>query len=187
MENKERSLRRLPGILLTTSATLVVIVALVISGLRLALPQLTRFQDQLVGKVEAVTGVPIELSQVSASWKTFGPIMEIRGLQVTLPDSKWQVQRITLALDVWQSLLHFRWQFRDLTFYNLQLDLNSTLGGESNKGNGIQPNRVSDIFLRQVDHFDLRNSRISFLTPSGPRAEFDIPQMTWLELKGRVA
>jgi len=61
MENKERGLRRLPGILLTTSATLVVIVALVISGLRLALPQLTRFQDQLVGKVEAVTGVPIEL------------------------------------------------------------------------------------------------------------------------------
>ncbi|WP_047605588.1 AsmA2 domain-containing protein YhdP [Rahnella aquatilis] len=178
-------MRRLPGILLTTSATLVVIVALVISGLRLALPQLTRFQDQLVGKVEAVTGVPIELSQVSASWKTFGPIMEIRGLQVTLPDSKWQVQRITLALDVWQSLLHFRWQFRDLTFYNLQLDLNSTLGGESNKGNAIQPNRVSDIFLRQVDHFDLRNSRISFLTPSGPRAEFDIPQMTWLNSHNR--
>src|SRR5476649_851398 len=184
MGNKERSLRRLPGILLTTSATLVVIVALVISGLRLALPQLSRFQNQLVEKVESVTGVPIELSQISASWKTFGPIMEIRGLQVTLPDANLKVQRITMALDVWQSMLHLRWQFRDLTFYNMQLDLNSTLGGD-NQGNGLKPNRISDIFLRQVDHFDLRNSRISFLTPSGPRAEFDIPQLTWLNTHNR--
>ncbi|NMC25836.1 MAG: DUF3971 domain-containing protein, partial [Serratia sp.] len=177
-------MRRLPGILLTTSATLVVIVALVISGLRLALPQLSRFQNQLVEKVESVTGVPIELSQISASWKTFGPIMEIRGLQVTLPDANLKVQRITMALDVWQSMLHLRWQFRDLTFYNMQLDLNSTLGGD-NQGNGLKPNRISDIFLRQVDHFDLRNSRISFLTPSGPRAEFDIPQLTWLNTHNR--
>ena len=177
-------MRRLPGILLTTSATLVVIVALVISGLRLALPQLSRFQNQLVEKVESVTGVPIELSQISASWKTFGPIMEVRGLQVTLPDANLKVQRITMALDVWQSMLHLRWQFRDLTFYNMQLDLNSTLGGD-NQGNGLKPNRISDIFLRQVDHFDLRNSRISFLTPSGPRAEFDIPQLTWLNTHNR--
>ena len=165
-------MRRLPGILLTTSATLVVIVALVISGLRLALPQLSRFQNQLVAKVESATGVPIELSQISASWKTFGPIMEVRGLQVTLPDSTLKVQRITLALDVWQSMLHLRWQFRDLTFYN-------------NQGNGLKPNRISDIFLKQVDHFDLRDSRISFLTPSGPRAEFDIPQLTWLNTHNR--
>lgn len=178
-------MRRLPGILLTTSATLVVIVALVISGLRLALPQLSRFQNQLVAKVESATGVPIELSQISASWKTFGPIMEVRGLQVTLPDSTLKVQRITLALDVWQSMLHLRWQFRDLTFYNMQLDLNSTLGGDNNQGNGLKPNRISDIFLKQVDHFDLRDSRISFLTPSGPRAEFDIPQLTWLNTHNR--
>ncbi|VTP67710.1 Uncharacterised protein [Serratia rubidaea] len=34
--------------------------------------------------------------------------------------------------------------------------------------------------MYQFDHFDLRDSRISFLTPSGPRAEVAIPQLTWL-------
>lgn len=173
-------MRRLPGILLTISATIVVIVALMVSGLRLALPQLDRFQSQLVGKVQSMTGVPVKLKQISGSWQTFGPTLEVKSLQVTLPESLLQVERITLALDVWQSLLHWRWQFRDLTFYNLQLDLNSTLGGGDNQDNSIQANRLSDLFFKQVDHFDLRDSRISFLTPSGSRAEFDIPQLTWL-------
>ncbi len=34
--------------------------------------------------------------------------------------------------------------------------------------------------MRQFDHFDLRDSRVSFLTPSGQRAELAIPQLTWL-------
>ncbi len=36
------------------------------------------------------------------------------------------------------------------------------------------------LFLRQFDHFDLRDSEVSFLTPSGQRAELAIPQLTWL-------
>ena len=178
-------MRRLPGILLTSFATIVVIVALAISGLRLALPQLDRFKQPIVDKIQAITGVPMSLSQVHGSWQTFGPTLELRDLSVTLPESTAKVERITLALDVWQSLLHLRWQFRDLTFYNLQLDLNSTLGGGDKNDSTIGANRISDIFLRQVDHFDLRNSRISFLTPSGPRAEFDIQQMTWLNSPNR--
>ncbi|QOI57401.1 AsmA2 domain-containing protein YhdP [Rouxiella badensis] len=178
-------MRRLPGILLTSFATIVVIVALAISGLRLALPQLDRFKQPIVDKIQSMTGVPIALSQVHGSWQTFGPMLELRDLSVKLPESSSKVERITLALDVWQSLLHLRWQFRDLTFYNLQLDLNSTLGGDDNKRSPIGANRISDIFLKQVDHFDLRNSRITFLTPSGPRAEFDIQQMTWLNSPNR--
>ncbi|TPG61857.1 AsmA2 domain-containing protein YhdP [Ewingella americana] len=178
-------MRRLPGILLTTCATIVVIVALVISGLRLALPQLHRFQEQLVDKVQSITGVPITLDQISGNWQTFGPTLELKKLSVTLPDSSVKVERVTLALDVWQSLLHMRWQFRDLTFYNLDLDTNATLGGSAKDTKGFEANRISDIFLKQVDHFDLRNSHISFLTPSGSRAEISVPQMTWLNSHDR--
>lgn len=40
-------MRRLPGILLLTGATLVVIVALLVSGLRLALPHLDSWRPQI--------------------------------------------------------------------------------------------------------------------------------------------
>ena len=50
-------MRRLPGILLATGATLIVIVALLISGLRLMLPKLNDYRPQLLAQVEKLSGV----------------------------------------------------------------------------------------------------------------------------------
>ncbi|USQ49222.1 hypothetical protein NFX37_24990 [Serratia marcescens] len=176
-------MRRLPGILLATGATLIVIVALLISGLRLMLPKLNDYCPQLLAQVgEAVRRVQMDFLQ--GSWETFGPQLEMRNLSATLPKSDVHIERVTLALDVWQSLLHWRWQFRDLTFYQFRLDLNATLGGDR-QGEGLEPGKIGDLMLRQLDHFDLRDSRISFLTPAGARAEFDIPQLTWLNGRER--
>ncbi|MBJ7222495.1 MULTISPECIES: AsmA2 domain-containing protein YhdP [unclassified Brenneria] len=178
-------MRRLPGILLATGATLIVIVALLVSGLRLVLPQLDRFRPQLVEWAQSAAGVPLEIGSLQGRWESFGPTLEIENFQTSLPESDWRVERITLALDVWQSLLHGRWQFRDLTFHQLRLDLNTTLSGTREDGDLLESGKLSDLFLRQFDHFDLRDSHISFLTPSGARAEFSIPQLTWLNSSKR--
>ena len=55
-------MRRWPGILLLTVATVVVIVALLVSGLRLALPQLNNWRPQLLEKITAVSGVAVDAS-----------------------------------------------------------------------------------------------------------------------------
>ncbi|MEH0873906.1 AsmA2 domain-containing protein YhdP [Pectobacterium cacticida] len=172
-------MRRLPGIVVTTGAALVVVTALLVSGLRLVLPQLDHLRPQLVAWVQSVTGVPLDIGAISGRWASFGPTLEIEKLRTSLPDSDWQVDRITLALDVWQSLLHGRWQFRDLTFYQLKLDINSPLTRQQDSKR-ISSGKISDLFLRQFDHFDLRDSQITFLTPSGSRAALSIPQLTWL-------
>jgi len=177
--------RRLPGILLLTGATLVVIVALLVSGLRLVLPHLDSWRPQVLAKIESATGIPVDVSQLSASWQNFGPTLDVRDINASLKDGgHLKIKRVTLALDVWQSLLHMRWQFRDLTFWQLQFLTNTPLNqGDNSKG--IETNRFSDLFLRQFDHFDLRDSEISFITLSGQRAELAIPQLTWLNGKDR--
>ena len=110
-------MRRLPGILLLTGAAFVVIAALLVSGLRLALPHLDSWRPAILGKIESATGLPVSASQLSASWQNFGPTLEARNIHAQLKDGgEFSVKRVTLALDVWQSLLHMRWQFRDLTF-----------------------------------------------------------------------
>ncbi|MBL5885253.1 AsmA2 domain-containing protein YhdP [Lelliottia aquatilis] len=178
-------MRRLPGILLLTGATLVVIVALLVSGLRLVLPHLDSWRPQVLAKIESATGVPVDVSQLSANWQNFGPTLDVRDINATLKDGGYlKIKRVTLALDVWQSLLHMRWQFRDLTFYQLQFLTNTPLSN-SEDSKGIETNRISDLFLRQFDHFDLRDSEISFITLSGQRAELAIPQLTWLNGKDR--
>ncbi|EIP8245681.1 TPA: AsmA2 domain-containing protein YhdP [Escherichia coli] len=173
-------MRRLPGILLLTGAALVVIAALLVSGLRIALPHLDAWRPEILNKIESATGMPVEASQLSASWQNFGPTLEAHDIRAELKDGgEFSVKRVTLALDVWQSLLHMRWQFRDLTFWQLRFRTNTpiTSGGSDDS---LESSHISDLFLRQFDHFDLRDSEVSFLTPSGQRAELAIPQLTWL-------
>ncbi|TNV19909.1 AsmA2 domain-containing protein [Buttiauxella sp. B2] len=178
-------MRRLPGILLLTGATLIVIVALLVSGLRLVLPHLDAWRPALLNKIEAMTGTPVDASQIQASWENYGPTLDVRDIKAGLKDGgELTVKRVTLALDLWQSLLHARWQFRDLTFYQMQMRTNTPLS--QNKGDGkFETGDVSDLFLRQFDHFDLRDSTLSFLTLSGQRAELAIPQLTWLNTANR--
>ncbi|HAH0768276.1 TPA: DUF3971 domain-containing protein [Escherichia coli] len=173
-------MRRLPGILLLTGAALVVIAALLVSGLRIALPHLDAWRPEILNKIESATGMPVEASQLSASWQNFGPTLEAHDIRAELKDGgEFSVKRVTLALDVWQSLLHMRWQFRDLTFWQLRFRTNTpiTSGGSDDS---LEASHISDLFLRQFDHFDLRDSEVSFLTLSGQRAELAIPQLTWL-------
>ncbi|EKS5494151.1 AsmA2 domain-containing protein YhdP [Escherichia coli] len=173
-------MRRLPGILLLTGAALVVIAALLVSGLRIALPHLDAWRPEILNKIESATGMPVEASQLSASWQNFGPTLEAHDIRAELKDGgEFSVKRVTLALDVWQSLLHMRWQFRDLTFWQLRFRTNTpiTSGGSDDS---LEASHISDLFLRQFDHFDLHDSEVSFLTPSGQRAELAIPQLTWL-------
>lgn len=173
-------MRRLPGILLLTGATLIVIAALLVSGLRLVLPHLDNWREEILTRITAQTGIPVSASQLQARWENFGPELEVRDIKARLNDGgDLSVKRVTLALDVWQSLLHLRWQFRNLTFYQLVARTNTPLQRNDN-GEPIASDRISDLFLRQFDHFDLRDSRVSFLTLSGQRAELAIPQLTWL-------
>lgn len=173
-------MKRLPGILLLTFAALVVVIALLVSGLRLALPHLNNWREPILAKIEQVSGIPVEVSEIHASWQTFGPTLDIRDINVLLKDKgTLTIKRVTLALDIWQSLLHARWQFRDLTFYQLNAVTNTALS-HNGETTDFEVSKLNDLFLRQFDHFDLRDSNISFLTLSGQRANLHIPHLTWL-------
>lgn len=62
-------MRRLPGILLLTGAALVVIAALLVSGLRIALPHLDAWRPEILNKIESATGMPVEASQKTPARK----------------------------------------------------------------------------------------------------------------------
>lgn len=174
-------MRRLPRILLLTGAIIVVVIALLVSGLRLVMPHMNNWREPLLRQVSSAINMPVTASALNGRWENFGPVLDIDDFNVGLQDKgSLKVERISLALDVWQSLLHFRWQFRDLTFYQLDLVTNTPISTGGDSKVQLKPGQFSDLFLRQFDHFDLRDSRISFLTLSGQRSTLDIPQLTWL-------
>ncbi|WP_154718239.1 hypothetical protein, partial [Klebsiella pneumoniae] len=77
-------MRRLPGILLLTVATLIVIVALLVSGLRLGLAQLDASRHQPLVKISKLTGHSVDSSQITASLQNFGPTLDARDIHVGL-------------------------------------------------------------------------------------------------------
>lgn len=179
-------MRQLPRILLLTGATLVVVTALLVSGLRLLMPHMNSWRTPILEQVSAAAGLKIQASSLEGQWENFGPRLEIKNIQADFPDGGGlKIQRVTLALDVWQSLLHLRWQFRDLTFWQLNLVTNTPLTGGNQQQSDFQTERLNDLFLRQFDHFDLRDSQISFVTLSGQRATLAIPQLSWLNEETR--
>ncbi|WP_173632523.1 AsmA2 domain-containing protein YhdP [Paramixta manurensis] len=179
-------MRLLPRILLITGATLIVIVALLVSALRLLMPHMDSYRASILDTVSSVSGLPVKASALRGRWENFGPTLDARDVNIALSDGgQLKIERVTLALDVWQSLLHARWQFRDLTFWQLDLNSRTPFIDADKQNNTFKAGQLNDLFLRQFDHFDLRDSRISFLTPSGQRAELAIPQLTWLNEKTR--
>lgn len=162
-------------------ATVIVIVALLVSALRLAMPHLDNYRSQVLEFVSDVSGANVNASQLKGKWENFGPTLQIRDLSVDMKQTgTLSIARITVALDVWQSLLHWRWQFRDLTFWQLHFNSTQPLLTSDNEKHSFRLTQINDLFLRQFDHFDLRDSTIGFITPSGQHAELAIPKLTWL-------
>jgi len=172
--------------LLLLIATVIVIVALLVSGLRLAMPHLNSYRSDILQTISRVSGVSVDASELQGSWQNFGPTLQVRNLRVDMrEDGELQIGRVNLALNVWQSLLHWRWQFRDLTFWQLRLTTTQPLFSGNNSRHTFKSTQINDLFLRQFDHFDLRDSTIRFLTPAGQHAELAIPRLTWLNEANR--
>ncbi|WP_237386530.1 AsmA2 domain-containing protein YhdP [Xenorhabdus sp. Sc-CR9] len=178
-------MRRLPGILLAIAAIVIIIVALLVSGLRFFLPHINEYRQQLSEKITAVTDIPVNIGYISGHWESFGPSLEIRDISAKAENADIHAKKIVLSLDVWRSLLQRRWYFRDLSFYQLQVNYNKALFGQDGDSLLSEPDDVSSLFLEQFNHFDLNDSRFSFLTPSGEKADLLLPQLTWLNKDNR--
>lgn len=178
-------MRRLSSFLLATLAVIIVLIALLVSGLRLALPYAAQYRPQIVAQLNKFSGFPIAVGDIQASWQSFGPIIDIRDISVHPKKGDIAVQRITIALNVWKSLLQWRWQFKELTFYGIQASSKVPFKHKENDSNSIDIDQLKDIFLRQFDHFIVHDSHIAFPTEQGVRIQLDIPQLVWFNARKR--
>ncbi len=178
-------MRRLLNILSVTGITILIVVALSTTALRIMLPQLNTYRPQLMAKIQSITGITVDIGYLHANWTLSGPTLELHNSALKLPYVNFQANKATLALNVWQSLLHWRWQFQDIRFHQLQVDFTASSTQQENNSLLLQLNKIRDIFLYQVNHFDLRTSRISFLTSSGTKTVLVIPQFTWYKTHNR--
>lgn len=165
---------------------LLVIAALLVSGLRLVMPHIDQYRQQLLSLISTASGTQFQAERLQGSWQNFGPSMVIDNLTVSLADkTTLKIKKVTLALDIWQSLLHANWQFRDLTFWQLHASLQTLPSSHSSSDSGMNAEQIQRLFLQRFDHFILRESTLDFPTPSGQRVTLNMPALTWFN-EGKI-
>ncbi|WP_241622413.1 AsmA2 domain-containing protein YhdP [Rosenbergiella australiborealis] len=159
---------------------LLVMAALMVTALRLAMPHMNHYRSQLLSAASTAAGVHLSADKLQGEWKNFGPTLEVENFSAALADgATLRIKHVTLALDIWQSLLHANLTFRDLTFWQLHFSIQQFSEQDTSSHSGYDSNKVKNLFLQRFDHFILRESSVEFPTPSGQRVTLNIPTLTW--------
>lgn len=115
-------MKRLPKVLVGISAIIVLIMALVIIGLRIFLPQINEYRNQLEGQLQSLTGIPFKIGHIEGEWVSFGPVLTFSDVSVSTKKVNIQVKKIKFSLDIWRSLFSLHLRFGDIIFYQLNAD-----------------------------------------------------------------
>nr|WP_146624398.1 hypothetical protein [Arsenophonus endosymbiont of Aleurodicus dispersus] len=155
--------------------------ALSIIGLRLFIPQINEYRNQLEGQLQSLTGIPFKISHIEGKWVYWGPVLILSDVNITTDKVSIKVNKIKFSLDMWRSLFSLHLRFRYIHFYKLNADCYNPLEfiSEGDFSN-FYLDALGELFLRQFDYFTLKESQITFFTPSAEKSTLKFPELTWL-------
>lgn len=153
-------LRRVGLWLWFLSAAVIVSLAVAVSSARLLLPGMADYKAEL----EALAGRQLQhsvaIGSLSASWRGVSPALSLRDVRVAderLEGGALEIGEVQIAVDVWRSLLNWRWQTRSLDIGNLSVRLYRQLDGRWSLFDTPAPEATDD-WLDQL----LAQGRIGF-------------------------
>lgn len=182
---------RIARCLLWLVVTILVFVATVVTALRITLPQLNHFQDDIKSWVTTSSGLELEIGDFRGSWQNNHPSILLQDVEVHMPkgsDISFNADKIELELDILQSLVQLQPVVADLSIHQLELDITSVklaqnedaqpvLEPEGEQKSGL--NRLDNLLLRQLDDFSLIDSTIHFQGLDGNARQLDIAKLRW--------
>nr|WP_319555276.1 YhdP family protein [uncultured Vibrio sp.] len=173
-------------------ATVLVLLAIVVTTLRVTLPQLDHFQDEIKTWVKQGTGFDFSISSVAGSWRNSHPSITLLGLEANLPnnqEARFAVDELQIEFDLIQSLFQLKPVVADLTIHNLALDIRSVSilpsaeskmpVATSEKSEVKLIDQLDSLLLRQFEDFTITNSRIWYKSISGETRRLDIERLRW--------
>ena len=172
-----------------------VTLAVMVTTLRIALPQLNHFKSEIQLWVNKGSDLDFEIDQISGFWRNTHPSISLKNVRANTPEASgihFSIQTVEVEFDLIQSLLDMRPVIADLSMHNLNLDLSSIAWSQSGGKKVLQPKteqqnvvqKLDQLLLRQLDSFLLQNSKIRLQGIDGSIRELEISQLFW-QNKGR--
>lgn len=182
---------RLWRILLWLLVTVLVILAITVTALRITLPQLNQHKSEIEAWVSKGSGFEFTLSGVSGFWRNTHPSISLKNIDANLAgqENHLSVEEVEIEFDLIQSMIHLKPVIADLTLNGLNLDIRSislvqqegnNLPSDSTKApqsNVIQ--KLDSLLLRQLEDFTVTNSLVQYQAVSGEERQLDISHLKW--------
>jgi uncharacterized protein (TIGR02099 family) len=181
-------LRRCGKVCLYTLAGLAVLCAVAISLLRASLPYLNQYHDKVIDWLVADQAISIEVQSIDAGWYKLGPVLIVNTLDVKFDTSlpyDFDVERIKISIDFWDSLLEGQLRLNNLILDGVQIKfpLSPFVKTDVNDPAALATPELTqflDIFFRQLSHFELTNSNLRVVNPAGQEKIIQVPELAWV-------
>lgn len=165
-------------------AVLLVTSALLLSAARFALPYLDHYRTDIESFVEQQYAQQVRIGALNARWSKRGPALVLERVALVTDKAlpfELEVGEIHVVLRFWQSLLD-----RQLVFEEFVLDDISVELYLNQKSTSELPllDALERLLLQQLEHFQVRNSRLHLNTPDGGRRTISIEGLRWLNRDG---
>ena len=173
---------------------LIVIISLllasVITGLRLLLPHLNDYRQPIAQWVSQQAGISLKLTDIKGRWQAAGPALTVTGMTIAAPQTSQPlatIGQVGFYFDIWQSALHFRPIFKQVTIGQVDLDLTKIKpsSSASNEADVSIAQRLEQLFFTRLGQFQLLDSSVSFIAPSGVQQQLNIKHLDWANIDGR--
>ncbi|MGC9491856.1 YhdP family protein [Vibrio genomosp. F10] len=178
-------------VLLFLLLTIFVSLAILVTSLRIALPKLNHFQDEIQSWVSQSAGIEFNIDSVKGFWRNTHPSIALEGLAADLPDNSnihLSAKTLEVEFDLIQSILQLQPIVTDLSINEMKLDIRSvSLFQQSEETSENVPDHDSSVvakldrlLLSQLDDFSLLNSSIMYQAVDGGTRQLDIENLRWL-------
>ena len=154
-----------------TIATVVVLLAVLFSGMRLLLPHAVDYHDEIQSELSRYIGQPVHIDALDAEWQGLEPTLVLKDVTLLDPDGKTavlQLQKIRLGLDWLASLALRDVVFSGITLVGLDLTLTKfadghiALQGLAAKGNGQDLDALASWLFSQGE-LRIEDSRLTWI------------------------
>lgn len=108
----------------------VISVAVVLSAARILLPGMSGYQAQLEVIAERFVHHKVDIGSLDAAWSGVSPVLKLQHVEVEVPNfpaGRIRIEEVQVALDLWASLRHMRWQTAGFKVIGVDLDLHTRL------------------------------------------------------------
>ncbi|WP_225639394.1 YhdP family protein [Candidatus Profftia sp. (ex Adelges kitamiensis)] len=162
--------------------TFVILTACIFIALQLSLLYVNYFRPQIIEKIECYSGIPIKIGDLDISWQFSGPVLEVHDISLVQPIiGNVSVNSMTIALDIWQSLLHWCWHIHYLNCDHLEAKSYNTFNLSLLCSKQLKNYTLVKMFQYNIDNIIIHDSKIVFFSPFSRSMQIYIPNFIYLK------